>query len=203
MTPIAAYLNTAELPDNQNEARKMRRKAARYIIVEGIMYRRGFYMSLLRCVTQEEAARLLSEVHDRFYGNHAVGESLSKKILRQGYFWPTMIEDSKAYVNKFSDNGKQFDSQSFTDFCANHGINKSFSAVAHPQANGQVEAVNKTLKDTLKKRLEDAKGNWPEELPEVLWSYRTTEKTATGQTPFAMAYGYEAMLPVELEPPSH
>ena len=75
--------------------------------------------------------------------------------------------------------------------------------MAHPQANGQVEAVNKTLKDTLKKKLKDAKGNWPEELPEVLWLYRTTEKIATGQTSFSMPYGYEAMLPVELEPPSH
>ncbi|XP_060968503.1 uncharacterized protein LOC133036049 [Cannabis sativa] len=52
------------------------------------------------CVTQEEAARLLSEVHDGFCGNHAAGQSLSKKILRHGYFWPTMIEDSKAYVKK-------------------------------------------------------------------------------------------------------
>ncbi|KAM6563145.1 hypothetical protein CsatB_023143 [Cannabis sativa] len=132
-------------------------------------------MPLLRHVTPEEAIRLLSEVHDEFCGNHASMQSLSKKIL----------------------------SQSFTNFCANHGIIKSFSAVAHPQVNGQVEVVNKTLKDTLKKKLEDAKGNWSEELPEVLWSFRTTEKTATGQTPFAMTYGYEAMLPVELEPPSH
>ena len=67
-----------------------------------------------------------------------------------------------------SDNDTQFDSDVFTDFCARHDIQKSFSAVAHPQANGQVEAVNKTLKDTLKKRLEQAKGAWPEELPEVL-----------------------------------
>ncbi|KAM6543399.1 hypothetical protein CsatB_007846 [Cannabis sativa] len=138
MTPIATYLNTEEVPDNRNEARKMRRKAAWYIIVEGIMYKRGFSMPLLRCVTQEEAARLLSEVHDGFCGNHAAGQSLSEKILRQ-------------------DNGKQFDSQSFTDFFANHVIIKSFCAMAHPQANGQVEAVNKTLKDKQKKRLEDAK----------------------------------------------
>ncbi|KAM6596697.1 hypothetical protein CsatA_007221 [Cannabis sativa] len=135
MTPIAAYLNTGELLDNRNEARKMRRKAAQYIIVEGIMYRRGFSMPLLRCVTQEEAVRLLSEVHNGFCGNNAAGQSLSNKVIRQ-----------------VSDNGKQFDSQSFTDFCANHGIIKSFSAVAHPQANGQVEAVNKTLKDTLKEK---------------------------------------------------
>ncbi|KAM6563064.1 hypothetical protein CsatB_023062 [Cannabis sativa] len=175
MTPMAAYLITEELPDYRNEARKMRRKATRYIIVEGVMYRRGFSVPLLWCVTQEEAGRLLSEVHDGFCGNHAVGKSLSKKILRQEYFWQTMIEDSKAYVNK----------------------------LAHPQANGQVEAVNMTLKDTLKKQLEDVKGNLSEELPEVLWSYHATEKIATGQTPFTMAYDYEAMLPVEFEPPSH
>ena len=55
-----------------------------------------------------------------------------------------------------SDNGTQFDSDMFTEFCMRHGITKSFSPVAHPQANGQVEALNKTIKDTLKKRLEQS-----------------------------------------------
>ncbi|XP_062085434.1 uncharacterized protein LOC133791531 [Humulus lupulus] len=71
-----------------------------------------------------------------------------------------------------SDNETQFDTELFTEFCENNGIIKSFSSVAHPQENGQVKAVNKTLKNSIKKRLEEAKGKWPEELPKVLWAYK-------------------------------
>ena len=100
-----------------------------------------------------------------------------------------------------SDNGTQFESDEFTRFCEKNGLIKSFSSAARPQGNGQFEAVNKTLKTSMKKRLEEAKGRWPEELPNVLWSYRTTARTSTGHTPFALAYGCEAMLPVEVEVP--
>ena len=101
-----------------------------------------------------------------------------------------------------SDNGTQFDSDLFTNFCGKNGIIKSFSSVAHPQANGQAEAVNKTLKSSLKKKLEEAKGRWPEELPQVLWAYRTTARTSIGHTPFSLAYGCEAMLPIEVKIPT-
>ena len=74
--------------------------------------------------------------------------------------------------------------------------------MAHPQENGQVEAVNKIIKSTIKKQLEKAKGGWVDKLPLALWAYRTTHKTATGHTPFSLAYGSEAMIPVEIEVPS-
>ena len=49
----------------------------------------------------------------------------------------------------------------------------------------------------LKKRLDDAKGRWVEELPHVLWTYRTTPRRSTKETPFSMTYGAEAVIPLE------
>ena len=49
----------------------------------------------------------------------------------------------------------------------------------------------------LKKRLDDAKGKWIEELPHVLWTYRTMPRKSTGKTPFSMSYGAEAVISLE------
>ncbi|XP_075085101.1 uncharacterized protein LOC142168332 [Nicotiana tabacum] len=68
--------------------------------------------------------------------------------------------------------------------------------------NGQAESTNKIIINNLKKRLEKSKGNWPEEFPGVLWAYRTTTKTAMGETPFSLVYGSEALIPVEIGEPS-
>lgn len=76
------------------------------------------------------------------------------------------------------------------------------SFVAHPQGNGQVEAVNKILKASIKKIFEAAKESWPVELSNVLSGYRATTRASTGHTPFALTYGCEAMLPVEMKVPS-
>ena len=97
-----------------------------------------------------------------------------------------------------SDNGKQFNNAKFRDFCAELGIKNYYSSPAHPQSNGEDEVTIRTLKAALKTKLEDLKGKWVEYLPEVLWAYRTTHKSATGETPFALAFGMEAIAPVEV-----
>ena len=63
---------------------------------------------------------------------------------------------------------------------------------------GRQKRQKKTLLIALKKRLERAKGKWVEELPNVLWAYRTTPGRPTGNTPFALAYGMDAVIPTEI-----
>ena len=67
----------------------------------------------------------------------------------------------------------------------------------YPQANGQAESTNKTIINTLKKRLEAEKSKWVEKLPEIVWLYRTTPRRSTGETPFSIVYGSEAVILME------
>ena len=97
-----------------------------------------------------------------------------------------------------SDNRRQFDSQGFKDFCSGLGIKNQYSSPRHPQANGQTKVTNRTLLRIIKAKLDEAKGAWPEELPNVLWAYRTTARTPTGETPFRLTYGTEVVIPVEI-----
>ena len=78
-------------------------------------------------------------------------------------------------------------------------LNKS--TPKYPQCNGQAETINKTILDGLKKRLDAKKGSWADKLEGVLWSHRTTPRRATGETPFALVYGTECMIPAEVEFP--
>ena len=58
--------------------------------------------------------------------------------------------------------------------------------------------TNRTLLKIIKTKLDDAKGAWLKELPNVLWAYRTTVRTPTGETPFRLTYRTEAVIPVEV-----
>ena len=67
-----------------------------------------------------------------------------------------------------SDNGLQFDSKTFRSYCGELRITNRYSTPTYPQGNRQAEIVNKVIVNGLKKRLDDAKGRWVEELPHVL-----------------------------------
>ncbi|KAI5311349.1 hypothetical protein L3X38_000014 [Prunus dulcis] len=89
-----------------------------------------------------------------------------------------------------------------TAFFAKYKIKQHLSTPRYPQGNGQAEASNKILLDCLKKRLEGAEAKWVDELPGVLWAYRTTKRRSTGETPFSLAFGTEAIIPPHITVPS-
>ncbi|GJV28803.1 reverse transcriptase domain-containing protein [Tanacetum coccineum] len=101
-----------------------------------------------------------------------------------------------------SDNGKQFCDNPFKDWCTRLSITQRFASVKHPQTNGLVERANRSLGEGIKARLDRHKGRWVEELSHVLWAHRTTIKVSTGDTPFSLVYGTEAVIPAEIGMPT-
>ena len=118
------------------------------------------------------------------------------------FIWRNIVTRFGVPRTLISDNGLQFDNKAFRRHCCELGITNRYSTPAYPQGNGQAEAVNKVIVNGLKKRLDDAKGRWVEELPHVLWTYWTTPRWSTGETPFAMTYGAEALIPLEAHFPT-
>ena len=342
MDPIWEYIIDGSLPDDPKEAAKIRARSARFTNHKGSLYKRGFFTPILKCIAGKDTEYVLREVHEGICGNHIGARALAGKVLRQGYYWPTILKDATNLVKKcricqehakisrlpsklegicgnhigaralagkvlrqgyywptilkdatnlvkkckicqehakisrhpsepltsitspwpfqqwgldilgtlpigkgqckfvivvvdyftkwaeaeplatitehkihnfvwraivcrfgipralVSDNGKQFDNSKFRDFCAELGIKNYYSSPAHPQSNCQAEVTIRTLKAALKTKLEDLKGKWVEYLHEVLWAYRTTQKSATRETPFTLAFGTEAVAPVEV-----
>ena len=123
--------------------------------------------------------------------------TITEKSIR-GFVWRCIICKFSIPKVLVSDNGKQFDNDPFRDFCSQLGIRNHYSSPVHPQANGQVEVTNRSLLKIIKTRLEGAKGIWPKELPSILWAYRTMVRTPTGEIPFWLTYGNEAVIPAEV-----
>ncbi|KAL5539705.1 hypothetical protein UlMin_045788 [Ulmus minor] len=258
MDPIMAYLRDGTLPQDKFEARRLRYRSPRYYLDKDKLRKRSFSSPSLTCLNEDQAKYVLQEVHEGVCWNHSSGRALAHKVLRQGYYWPTIQADSLAFVQKcdkcqrfstiphqppeeltpvsspwpfakwgidligplptareqlkyavvaidyytkwveaeplakiteqnvtnfiwkhiicrfgiprelVSDHGTQFENEKLRSICRNLGITKIFSSTAHPKSNGQVEAVNKTIKYTLKKKLEKSKSAWVDELPIVL-----------------------------------
>ena len=286
--PIRKYLELGELPSNHTEAKKIKVRGARFVLINGILYKRAFARPLLKCLGPEEIELALAETHEGICGQHLGSRALASKILRAGFFWPTMKEDALNKVRKcdscqrhapvvsapiselqsvieptpfakwgldilgpfpqatggrkflivatdyftkwieaeplatitskrieemvwkdiicrfglprvlVADHGKQFDCEAFKGFCGRLHIRLSLASVSYPQANGQAESSNRTILNGLKAKLEGAKGAWVEQLPSVLWAYRTTSRVSTGETPFNLVYGTDALIPVEI-----
>jgi len=100
MEPIVEYLTNGKLPPNQTEARKVKCHAILFTIFNGILYKKGYALSYLRCVNHEDGFKLLTKAQSGFCGDHSNGIKLAKKIIRHGFYWPQLTNQAIVYVKR-------------------------------------------------------------------------------------------------------
>ena len=93
--PLIAYLRTGILLDGKDAVRKMKVQTSRFVLIRDVLYKRGFSRPYLRCLSHDEADYMMREVHEGIYGNHSGARSLVHKLIRAGYYWPTMLKNAK------------------------------------------------------------------------------------------------------------
>ena len=101
MNPIVTYLKNGEQPEDKTKAQILQLKATHYVLYDDKLYKKGCSMSLLKCATPSEAKYIVREIYEGTCGNHAGGQSLAFKALRQGYYSPTMKTDCMEYTLKY------------------------------------------------------------------------------------------------------
>ena len=85
MTPIISFLQDSHLPQHDKEARKVRKRAAKFTILDDTLYKKGFSMPYLKRVDEEEAKYVLEEIYEGVCGDHAGPRSLVCNILFLAY----------------------------------------------------------------------------------------------------------------------
>ena len=75
-------------------------KSDSYQIIDGVLFRKNYDGVFLRCLEQEDAKKVVAELHDGPVGGHFSRDTTTHKILRDGYYWPTLFKDAHAHVRK-------------------------------------------------------------------------------------------------------
>ncbi|KAL0451876.1 UNVERIFIED_CONTAM: hypothetical protein Slati_1165700 [Sesamum latifolium] len=212
------------LPENRWEAARLKTRATRFIIQEHILYKKSYTHPLLRCLSTEEGIHILQEIHSGCCGAHVGTRILANKALRAGYFWPTMKQDVIRLVSKcercqkhsslihqpaeplttmlFSCPFRQWGIDIVGPFFLAAGQRK-FLLVAVDYFTKWVEA------EPLARITEGEQ--WCQGL-RIKQRFTTVAhpqangtipRWSTGETPFSLVYGTEAIIPAELGIPSH
>lgn len=97
---IKDFIEQGILPKAPDQAKSVRRQSARYLIHDGLLYRRSFTKSLLRCIPPDITRAVLEELHEGVCGGHPGARALAERIIHQGYYWPTLRHDAEQFVKR-------------------------------------------------------------------------------------------------------
>jgi hypothetical protein len=89
--PITLFLQGYYHPSDVNEAKRLKHRSRDFVLVGGQLYKKGISQPMLKCVTKTEGIQILHEVHSGTCGSHSGPRALAAKVIRQGFYWPTII----------------------------------------------------------------------------------------------------------------
>ncbi|GJT86706.1 reverse transcriptase domain-containing protein [Tanacetum coccineum] len=193
-------------------------------MIDGNLYCKSYLSPWLRCVGSVQAKSIIQEIHQGSREVHAGSWSVVSKIMKLGYYWPSMHNNAKALIQRCE--ACQIHS-SIPSYRLLHkvGRSKTFSLynrkargeirmgtysmqIRDPPnnhfrqwetvSNGHMEVTNRDIVKGMERRLGKTHHGWVDELPRVLWAHKTTPKSSNGETPFILFYGFEADVPIEI-----
>ena len=97
-----------------------------------------------------------------------------------------------------SDQAAKFMGQVISELCDLLGITKIRTSPYHPQTNGTIERVHRTLRRMITKMDPDKRAKWPSHLGPILIAYNATRSLITGYSPYFLMFGCQPRLPVDL-----
>eukprot|EP00253_Pinus_taeda_P021677 PITA_21677 len=212
---------------SRTKNRFLKMKASKFCIINNVLFWKNHEGILLNCLTLDETDKVLKEFHAGDCGGHLYWKSIADKILRAGYYWPSLFADVKKIIeaipcrqandsiiiqfletnilSRFGcpekiiiDNATIFKSKRIINFYHRYHITLGHSTAYYPQGNGLDESSNKILINIIKKVLEENTKNWHKKLVNALWADRLTTKGSIGTSPYELVYGLEAIFPSSL-----
>jgi len=100
---IANYLVVGKLPAHlsHREKKRITQQSARYSWITRCLFHTGLDQEIRRCINEEEVYDILKAYHDGPCGGNFADKRTTHKILRMGYYWPSLFKDAKKYVRDY------------------------------------------------------------------------------------------------------
>ncbi|XP_027357465.1 uncharacterized protein LOC113866866 [Abrus precatorius] len=100
MTPLFGYIIDGSLPEDTTSAIKIKMHTAKYLLLGKHLYRRGISTLMLKCLNHDQANYVMREIYEGICGTHSGRRTMAAKILKAGYYWPTLTQDCHLFVKK-------------------------------------------------------------------------------------------------------
>jgi hypothetical protein len=99
---IIFYLRFGQFPVTMNpkERRTLKMKSSQYVMIADILFKRKYDGIFLRYVDERKAQELMKEFHEGICGGDFAPTTTDHKIIRDGFYWPSIFKDSYATIRK-------------------------------------------------------------------------------------------------------